>query len=78
MRMSLPFRLSKAMSPGGNITVLVALGGDPVEGALVTVNDEEVGTTNETGHISFDVPDAVKLVIKATLDELEGELEIEL
>jgi len=43
------------------------------------VNDEEVGTTNETGYISFDVPDAEDLVIKATtLDELEGELEIEL
>jgi hypothetical protein len=67
------------VTPGGNITVLVTLGGDPVEGALVTVNDEEVGTTNETGYISFHVPDAEELVIKATtLDELEGELEIEL
>jgi hypothetical protein len=67
------------VTPGENITVLVTLGGDPVEGALVTVNDEEVGTTNETGYISFDVPDAEELVIKATtLDELEGELEIEL
>ncbi len=49
-----------------------------MEGALVTVNDEEAGTTNETGYISFDVPDAEDLVIEATLDELEGELEIEL
>lgn len=66
------------VTPGGNITVLVTLDGDPVEGALVAVNDVEVGTTDETGHISFPVPYADDLKIKAVLGELEGELEIEL
>ena len=66
------------VTPGESITVLVTSEGDPVPGATVTVNDEVVGTTGEDGSISFEVPDAEELEIKAVLDDLEGELEINL
>ena len=48
-------------------------------GAEVTVNGEEIGTTDDNGSISFTVPEGVEeLEIEAKLDELEGELEIKL
>ena len=66
------------VEPGESTTVLVTLQGDPVPGATVTVNDEVVGTTGEDGSISFEVPDAEELEIKAVLDDLEGLLKINL
>jgi hypothetical protein len=65
-------------TPGAAVTVLVTLHGTPVANASVTVSGEEVGTTNETGYISFVVPYVDEWEIKAVLGELEGELEIEL
>jgi hypothetical protein len=65
-------------TPGAAVTVPVTLHGTPVANVSVTVNGEEVGTTNKTGHISFVVPYGDELEIKAVLGELEGELEAEL
>jgi len=64
--------------PGEEITILVTFEGNPVEDALVEVNEEEIGETNADGLISFTVPDDDELEIKAVKDELEGELEIDL
>ncbi len=72
--------------PGENITVLVFQGNpdNPVSGATVTVNDEEIGETDVYGLISFIVPpeeeleDEDELEIEAVKDELKGKLEIDL
>ncbi len=69
--------------PGEEITVLVTFEGDPVEGALVEVNDEEIGETDAEGLISFIVPSEEELgdeelEIEAVWDEREGKLEIDL
>ena len=65
------------VSPGEEITVLVTFEGDPVEGALVEVNDEEIGETDADGLISFTVPYDDELDIEARKGELRGELRIE-
>ncbi len=66
------------VTPGESITGHVTFQGEDVEGALVEVNDDEVGTTDGDGHISFTVPYDEELKIEAVLGELEGELEIDL
>ncbi len=67
------------VTPGESITVLVTLEGNPVAGAQVEVNDDEIGETDADGLISFTVPDDEdKLEIEAEWDELKGALEIEL
>ena len=63
---------------GGNITVLVTFKGNPVAGALVIVNRNEMGNTASNGLISFIVPAVDELEIKAVKGEWEGELEINL
>ena len=66
------------VAPGETITILVAFGGEPVADALVTVNDDEVGSTGADGLISFVVPYDDELEIEAEKDELKGKLEIDL
>ena len=57
----------------------MSLDGEPVAGAVVEVNGEEIGSTGDDGTIDFTVPeDTDKLKIEAELDEQEGELEVEL
>ena len=55
----------------------------PVAGALVEVNDEEIGGTGADGLISFTVPSEEELgdeglEIEAVWDEKKGKLEIDL
>ncbi len=68
------------VAPGETITILVTHEGNPVDGALVTINDDdtEVLPTDINGLTSFTVPDKKKLNIKAVKDELEGKLKIDL
>ena len=67
------------VAPGETITILVTNEGDPVAGALVTINDDvEVGPTGPDGRISFTVPEGSELEIEAVRGQLEGELEIDL
>ncbi len=67
------------VAPGETITILVTHEGDPLVGALVTINDDvEVGPTGPDGRISFTVPEGSELEIKAVRGQLEGELEIDL
>ena len=70
--------VSGNMTAGSNVTVLVTFDGNPVAGALVTVNNHRVGNTTADGRISFIVPSADELKIQAEKGELEGELEIDL
>jgi hypothetical protein len=69
------------VSPGETITILVTHQGNPVAGAQVRVNGEHYGNTNGDGLISFSVPIAKELKIKAKVgtepDELEGQLRID-
>jgi len=75
----LDLELDGDIAPGEEVTLLVTLEGEPVAGAVVEVNGEEIGTTGEDGTISFTIPeDADKLKIQAELDGQEGELEVEL
>jgi len=56
----------------------VTFNGEPVVGATVEVNDEEIGETGDDGTISFTIPeDADDLDIEAKLGGREGKLEIE-
>ncbi|MFB6089844.1 MAG: DUF4382 domain-containing protein [Halobellus sp.] len=63
---------------GENATLSVTQNGSAVANASVTVNDEDVGTTDADGTITFLVPaDAEELSVSVTKGELEGEIEIE-
>ncbi len=67
------------VAPGETITILVTHEGNPVDGALVIINDDtDVLPTDINGLTSFTVPDKKKLNIKAVKDELEGKLKIDL
>ena len=64
--------------PGKSVTLLVTAKGNPLAGALVTIDDREIGTTGLEGQISFVVDDVDKLEIEAVKGEMEGKLEIDL
>ncbi len=73
----LDLELNGDVAPGETVTLLVTLDGEPVAGAVVEVNGEEIGNTSDDGTISFTIPeDAGGLKIEAELDGQEGELEI--
>ncbi|MFB6362190.1 MAG: hypothetical protein ABEH59_12835 [Halobacteriales archaeon] len=55
------------VSPGGTVTVSVFENTTPIENATVTLNDEPVGTTDETGQLEVTLP--------ADADEVEIEVE---
>ena len=65
------------VAPGGNATVEVTDGGDPVADAQVFVNDERVGKTDADGRLTFAVPDGEELEVKIRAGEAEAELEME-
>jgi hypothetical protein len=64
--------------PGKSITILVTANGNPLAGALVIVDDREIGTTGPDGRISFVLADVEELDIKGVKGEMEGELKIDL
>ncbi len=66
------------VAPGEIVILLVTFAGEPVAGAEVEVNDEEIGSTGGDGTISFTIPeDADELEIEVKKGELKGELEVE-
>jgi len=74
----LDLELQGDVAPGETVTLLVTFDGEPVAGAEVEVNGEEIGTTGDDGTISFTIPeDAEELEIEVKLGELEGELELD-
>lgn len=77
-RERLRLELEGNIAPGETVTLLVTFEGEPVVGATVEVNGEEIGTTGDDGTVSFTIPeDADGLEIEVKLDEQEGELELE-
>lgn len=65
-------------APGETATALVTFEGNPVPGASVAVNDEDIGPTDADGRISFIVPDDDELEVKAELAGMGGRLKIQL
>ena len=75
---NLDLELQGDVAPGETVTLLVTFEDEPVAGAEVEVNGEEIGTTGDNGTISFTIPeDAEELEIEVKLGELEGELELD-
>jgi uncharacterized cupredoxin-like copper-binding protein len=67
------------IAPGETVTLLATFTGEPVAGAEVKLNDEEIGSTKQDGTITFTIPaDADELEIEVKKEKLKGELEIEL
>lgn len=65
------------IAPGESVTLLVTLEGEPVAGAEVKVNDENMGQTDENGTISFTLPeDVTDFKVEAKLGAQKGELDI--
>lgn len=66
------------IAPGETVTLLATFAGEPVAGAEVKLNDEEIGSTEGDGTISFTIPeDADELEIEVKKGELKGKLEVE-
>jgi len=77
-RERLRLELEGDIVPGETVTLVVTFEGEPIVGAAVVVNGEEIGTTGDDGTINFTIPEDVdELKIEVKLGELEGELEIE-
>ena len=75
----LKLRLHGKPGLGAEVVLFVTADGSPVEGASVTMNGEEVGTTDADGQITISLPDAPgEIKIEATLGDKSGEIEIEL
>ncbi len=65
--------------PGAEITLSVTDDGTPVEGASVTVNDEEAGSTDVDGQLIILLPDTPgEVEIEATWGDKSGEIEFDL
>jgi len=65
--------------PGAEVTLSVTDDGTPVEGASVTVNGEEAGSTDADGQLIFLLPDIPgEVEIKATWGDKSGEIELDL
>ena len=77
-RENLDLELEGDVAPGETVTLLVTFNGEPVVGATVEVNGEEIGETGDDGTISFTIPeDADELDIEVKKGEQHGELEFE-
>jgi len=75
----LELRLEGEPGLGLEVTLVVTDNGTPVEGAAVSVNDEEAGVTDADGRLAILLPDTPGDVeIEATLRDRSGEIELEL
>jgi len=75
----LKLRLHGKPGLGAEVVLFVTADGSKVEGALVTVNGEEVGTTDANGQLVISLPDTPgEVEIEATLGDKSGDIEIEL
>jgi hypothetical protein len=75
----LELRLHGEPGPGAEVVLLVADDGTPVEGASVTLNGEEVGTTDAEGQLVIMLPDTPgEIKIEAKLGDKSGEIELDL
>lgn len=64
---------------GAEVSLIVTAEGSPIEGAMVTVNGEEVGSSGADGRLTIVFPDTPgEVKIQATFEDKSGELELEL
>ena len=66
------------VSAGENATLSVTRDGDPVEGAVVSVDGEAVGRTDADGESTIAVPDAETLSVTVEVGDDEVEIEREI
>ena len=75
----LELRLEGEPGLGMEVTLVVTDNGTPVEGAIVTINDEEVGITDADGRLAILLPDTPgEVEIEATFEDKSGKIEFEL
>jgi hypothetical protein len=75
----LELRLQGEPALGAEVVLLVMDDDVPVEGAIVTLNDVEVGSTDADGQLAILLPEtAGEIEIEATLGDKSGEIELEL
>lgn len=74
----LQLRLEGDAQPGADVILAVLEKGRPVEGATVTVNNQQAGTTDAAGKVNLTIPaDVEEVEIKAVLGEKSGKLKLE-
>ncbi|ADQ69281.1 FAD/FMN-dependent dehydrogenase [Halogeometricum borinquense DSM 11551] len=66
------------LSQSANATVEVTRDGEAVANATVLVNEEDVGTTDSNGRVTFGVPRDENLKVTVTKDDHQAELEVTL
>jgi hypothetical protein len=67
-----------AVSPAETVTLRVTQDGSPVQNATVRLDYQQVGTTNETGHLTVTLPrEGDDAAIDVEKGDREGELAIE-
>ena len=76
-REGLNLRFVSNVSQVKNATVEVTYKGEPVANATVLVNEEDVGTTDANGRITFDIPHDEKVKVKVKKDDDQAELNVE-
>lgn len=64
-------------APGATVTVAVTADGNPIEGAVITVNDERVGQTAANGRLEVTLPETERVEITAESSDEDAELEFE-
>ncbi len=75
----LELRLHGEPGPGAEVILLVTDDGTPVEEASVTMNGEEVGSTDANGQLVIILPDTPgEVEIEATLGDRSGEIGLDL
>ncbi len=76
-RSRLQLHLQGASQPGTAAVLVVMSQGKPIQGATVTVNGQDSGTTNASGKVTITIPtNAVEVKIVATLGQKSGELDL--
>lgn len=65
-------------NPGETVDVVATIGGDPVPGATVSVDGEDVGRTDQAGRYSLAIPDdgTERLTVRVQRGEIRGQTRI--
>ncbi len=74
---NLAIQVKGVPTPGAEIRLIIYLNRQPVEGAQVTVNERDAGTTNADGALAFQVPaDAEQLNVVAVFNDHKAGLRL--
>lgn len=63
--------------PNASITIQVIANGQPIEGAVISIADREVGRTNSNGTFDVTLPDTEEVELSAEKEDADGELSFE-